>query len=70
MPKAMMRDERLRTARRRRIALTGAAGEGRLGSCTGRPVSLSADNPRRRAFLPFSVIHASFFDYFPDDRLS
>ena len=20
--------------------------------------------------LPFSVIHASFFDYFPDDRLS
>ena len=68
MPKAMMRTGRSRTARRRRIALTGA-GEGRLGSWQDDPY-LSADNHRRRFFLPFSVIHASFFDYFPNDRLS
>ena len=69
MPKAMMRAERSRTARRRKSALTGAADEGSSVPGQDDPY-LSADNPRRRVFLPFSVIHASFFDYFPDDRLS
>jgi hypothetical protein len=72
MPKAMMRAGRSRTGRRRRIALMGAGGEGRCGSWTRRPVSLSLLIILEGVIscLPFSVIHASFFDYFPDDRLS
>jgi hypothetical protein len=48
----------------------GAGGEGRFGSWTERLcISLLIIPEGVSSCLPFSIIHASFFDYFPDDRL-